>query len=91
MSLFVKICLFLSGVVLSMSIIRCAPRHQEHLNNIESLVEEHPDSALILLEHIHVSENTSKEEVALHDFLLSYARYKNFIDDKDDSRIKRIC
>lgn len=53
----------------------------------ESIMEEHPDSALMILEHIDVSEFEEEEDAALFGLLLTQARYKNFIEEDNDSVI----
>ncbi|MBO7264572.1 MAG: hypothetical protein J6U93_08670, partial [Alistipes sp.] len=61
-------------------------RHSEHwntLSNVESYIVEHPDSALIVLEQIDISELSSKEERAKHALLLSMALDKNYVDKTD--------
>lgn len=54
--------------------------HQMTLDRAESLIEAHPDSALILLEEIEKSELGSKEEQARYALLMSMALDKNYID-----------
>lgn len=61
-------------------------RHSEHwntLSNVESYILEHPDSALIVLEQIDISELSSKEERAKLALLLSMALDKNYVDKTD--------
>lgn len=61
-------------------------RHSEHwntLSNVESYIVEHPDSALIVLERIDISELSSKEERAKLALLLSMALDKNYVDKTD--------
>ena len=61
-------------------------RHSEHwntLSNVESYIVEHPDSALIVLEQIDISELSSKEERAKLALLLSMALDKNYVDKTD--------
>ena len=61
-------------------------RHSEHwntLSNVESYIVEHPDSALIVLEQIDISELSSKEERAKLSLLLSMALDKNYVDKTD--------
>lgn len=55
-------------------------KQQEALSHAESLMEAHPDSALILLEKIKRSELGSKEEQARYALLMSMALDKNYID-----------
>lgn len=61
-------------------------RHSEHwntLSNVESYIVEHPDSALIVLEQIDISELSSKEERAKLALLLSMALDKNYVHKTD--------
>ncbi|MDE5790981.1 MAG: hypothetical protein K2H96_07115 [Muribaculaceae bacterium] len=55
-------------------------KQKETLNRAESLMEAHPDSALILLEGINKSELVSKKEQARYALLMSMALDKNYID-----------
>lgn len=55
-------------------------RQQETLNRAESLMESHPDSALLLLKGIDRSELGSKGEQAKYALLMSMAMDKNYID-----------
>lgn len=55
-------------------------RQKETLDRAESLMEAHPDSALIILEGIKKSELASKKEHARYALLMSMALDKNFID-----------
>ena len=61
--------------------------HSEHwddtLSQVESYIEERPDSALVVLEQIDLSELSGKEEKAKHALLYSMALDKNFIDKTD--------
>lgn len=53
------------------------------LSQVESYIEEKPDSALVALEQINTSELFGKEEKAKHALLYSMALDKNFIDKND--------
>lgn len=55
-------------------------KQQETLNRAESLMETHPDSALLLLKGIDKSNLGSKEEQAMYALLMSMALDKNYID-----------
>lgn len=78
---------FLATVTFTVTLSQCTSNKSEIPTDIETIIEEHPDSALTLLGQINIADNTHKREIALHDLLLSYARYKNYIDDTDDDRI----
>lgn len=55
-------------------------KRQRVLDRAESLMETHPDSALILLEEIDKRELGSKKEQARYALLMSMALDKNYID-----------
>lgn len=76
---------FLSILILVICLVSCNS-HSEHwdtLSQIESYIEEKPDSALVTLERIDISELSGKEEKAKHALLYSMALDKNFIDKTD--------
>ena len=58
-------------------------KHWEAISQVESYIEERPDSALVVLEQIVPSELSSKEERAKHALLYSMALDKNYIDKTD--------
>ena len=71
-------------IILAICLTACNHHYSEHwetLSHIESYIIEHPDSALIVLEQIDISEVSSKEERAKHALLLSMALDKNYIDE----------
>ena len=73
-------------IILAICLTACNHHYSEHwetLSHIESYIIEHPDSALIVLEQIDISEVSSKEERAKHALLLSMALDKNYIDKTD--------
>lgn len=57
------------------------------LAKADSMMEEHPDSSLLILADYHLSPGTSAADSADYALLLTHARYKNFIDETDDSLI----
>lgn len=57
--------------------------HWETLMQIEEYIEQQPDSALTMLQHIDATELTSNEERAKHALLLSMALDKNYVDKTD--------
>jgi tetratricopeptide (TPR) repeat protein len=61
----------------------------EALTAIDSLVEEHPDSALALLRAIDTADIRSSECGAYYALLLTEAEDKNYIDRDDDNLISR--
>lgn len=58
-------------------------KHWETLVQVESFIEERPDSALAVLQRIATEELSSKEEKAKHALLSSIALYNNFIEKTD--------
>ena len=58
-------------------------KHWETLTQVESFMEERPDSALTVLQGIEVGDLPGKEEKAKHALLLSMALDKNVIDKTD--------
>ena len=76
---------FLSILFLVLCLASCNS-HSEHwntLSQVESYIEEKPDSALVLLEQINTAELSGKEEKAKHALLYSMALDKNFVDKTD--------
>ena len=76
---------FLSILFLVLCLASCNS-HSEHwntLSQVESYLEERPDSALVVLEQIDISELSGKEEKAKHALLYSMALDKNFVDKTD--------
>ena len=72
-------------IILALCCVAC-DNHSTHwgtLTDVESYIEECPDSALVVLEKIDVSVLASKEERAKHALLLSMALDKNYIDRTD--------
>ena len=70
------------------SIEGCMGNISNDLNRAESLMNEYPDSALNILENIYIYGNESDEYKAKYGLLLTQARYKNFIDEVNDSLIR---
>ena len=66
----------------------CNNNLNNDLYTAKSLMKEHPDSALILLEHLEITEKVSPKDKATYGLLLTQARYKNFIDEENDSLIR---
>lgn len=76
---------YLSVIILAICLISCNShsKHWDTLSQVESYIEERPDSALVVLEQINTSELSCKEEKAKHALLYSMALDKNFIDKTD--------
>ena len=76
-------------VLIAMSIVSCSRDRStiETLTHVESIMQEHPDSALSLLQAIDTEAITTDRCRALHALLLSQAYDKNYIDLTSDSLI----
>lgn len=80
---------YISIIILALCLVACN-RHSEHwetLSQVESYMDEKPDSALAVLEHINISELKGKEERARYALLYTQAKDKNYIDETDLSLI----
>ena len=76
---------YIAFILLALCMVACGQhsKHWETLTQVESFMEERPDSALIVLQGIDIEELASKEEKAKHALLLSVALDKNVIDRTD--------
>lgn len=77
-------------LIVLLSIASCT-KHSEHwetLAQVESYIEERPDSALVVLQGIDNEELANDEERAKHALLLSMALDKNYIDKTDFEVLK---
>ena len=77
-------------LIVLLSFASCA-KHSEHwetLAQVESYIEERPDSALVVLQGIDNEELANDEEQAKHALLLSMALDKNYIDKTDFEVLK---
>ena len=76
---------YISIIILAIFLFSCNghSKHWETLSQIESYIEEKPDSALVTLEQIDLSELSGKEDKAKYALLYSMALDKNFIDKTD--------
>lgn len=76
---------FLPILILTICLISCNghSKHWETLSQIESYIEEKPDSALVTLEQIDLLELSNKDEKAKYALLYSMALDKNFVDKTD--------
>ncbi len=74
--------LFVAGIVCG-----CGRSVDSRLLEADSLIEEHPDSVLMIMDSYELSSDASDYNKALYGLLLTHARYKNFIDETDDSLI----
>ena len=84
-----KVHLFLLSIVIPFVLFSCGrSRMLAHLEDIESYIQERPDSALAVLEKIDPEKLTGKKETALYSLLHTMALDKNYIDPKEDSLIE---
>ena len=76
-------------VLIAMAIVSCSRDRStiETLTRVESIMQEHPDSALSLLQAIDTKTISTDRCRALHALLLSQAYDKNYIDLTNDSII----
>lgn len=90
-SLLVFLCLFVGivGILSSVSLSSCSSSTKNSLLLCaDSLMEEYPDSALVILESISSPQKMPRADRALYALLLTQARHKNYIVLEDDSLIK---
>ena len=76
---------YIITIILALCLGSCGQhsKHWETLTQVESFMEERPDSALAILQGIEVGDLSGKEEKAKHALLLSMALDKNVIDKTD--------
>lgn len=76
---------YIITIILALCMASCSQhsKHWETLAQVESFIEERPDSALAVLQRIATEELSSKEEKAKHALLSSIALYNNFIEKTD--------
>ncbi|MDE7349735.1 MAG: hypothetical protein K2N25_01605, partial [Muribaculaceae bacterium] len=69
----------------------CGCRHSIDplLAKADALMEEHPDSAMMILDGYRLAPEASKGDSAYYALLLTHARYKNYIDETNDSLISK--
>lgn len=75
----------LSVIILAVCLISCSSHshYRDTLSQVESYIEERPDSALAVLKQLNASELSGKEDKAKHALLYSMALDKNIIDKTD--------
>ena len=77
-------------ILLALCLTACN-RHSEHweaLAQVESYIQERPDSALKVLQGMDTTQFNSAEDKALYALLYTQAEDKNYIDNTDDSKIR---
>ncbi len=84
-----KVHLFLLSIVIPFVLFSCGrSRMLAHLEDIESYIQERPDSALTVLDSIDRTRLSGRKEKALFSLLNTMALDKNYIDPKEDSLIE---
>ncbi len=76
---------YITVIILALSLVSCSQhsKHWETLEQVESYIEERPDSALTILQGMDKDELSGMEEKAKYALLLSMAMDKNYIDRTD--------
>ena len=74
---------YIIGVILCLISCKNHSQEWEKLQEVETYIEEHADSALLVLQDIRPENLSNKEEKAKHALLLSMAMDKNYIDRTD--------
>ncbi len=76
---------YITVIILALSLVSCSQhsKHRETLAQVESYIEERPDSALTILQGMDKDELSGMEEKAKYALLLSMAMDKNYIDRTD--------
>lgn len=76
---------YIIGIILTLCLASCGQhsKHWETLTQIETFVEENPDSALSVLQGIEVDDLSGSEEKAKHALLLLMALDKNDVAETD--------
>lgn len=78
----------LIALLLSSVLISCNTKENDFsslLNDVNAFMEEHPDSALNVLQSVNVANLQNKRQKALYSLLYSMALDKNYIDKTDFS------
>lgn len=81
---------YIITIIFALCLASCSQhsKHWETLTQIETFVEENPDSALIILRGLDTTQLRSTEEMALYALLYTQAEDKNYIDSKDAAMIQ---
>ena len=80
---------YIAFILLALCMVACGQhsKHWETLTQVESFMEERPDSALTVLLGIDTTQLHSAEDKALYGLLYTQAEDKNYIDTSDDLKI----
>ena len=81
------ICSIFLLLILSLVACRQHPHVLPLLHEAETLMPDHPDSSLILLESVLSPEKLSAEDYATWCLLITQARDKNYVEHTSDSLI----
>lgn len=81
---------YITIIILALSLVSCSQhsKHWETLAQVESYIEDRPDSALTILQGMDTAQFHSAEDKALYALLYTQSEDKNYIDNADDSRIR---
>lgn len=79
--------LILMGLLTMYLFGSCGHKIDPRLADIDAIIETRPDSALMLIDDYQQTSNSSSADKACYGLLLTHARYKNFIDETNDSII----
>lgn len=80
--------IYLIGIILCIASCTRHSQEWETLQEVETYIETHADSALVTLQNIQPESLANKEEKAKHALLLSMAMDKNYIDRTDFEVLK---
>lgn len=75
---------YIITIILALCLGSCGQhsKHWETLAQVESYIEESPDSALIIQREMDTTQLYSTEEMALYALLYTQTEDKNYIDSK---------
>ena len=81
---------YITVIILTLCVVACGrhSKHWETLAQVESYIEERPDSALKVLQGMDTTQFHSAESKVLYALLYTQAEDKNYIDYTDDSKIR---
>ncbi len=75
------------GILMSSLLWNCHRGFDSRLSDVDSMMKDHPDSALMILNSYSLANAASDADRAYYIMLQTDARYKNFIDEINDSLI----
>lgn len=74
--------MLMAGIFISTG---CSHNPDPRLLQAENIMEEHPNLSLKILQEIELPDDATEYDRRLYDLLMSHAKYKNFIDEDNDS------